>query len=897
MTTTRDSIVDAERWLAGVPVEGSSALCVIGLGQGYLLDALDQRGWRGRVVALEPDASSSREGLDRPEVQAWLTAGRLTILAGPAHDGLERALLSIELTAEQPVIVVNPAVAHAHREQAVQAARLIGRAWFGARANQQARRDNGGRYLLNTLRNARAIAAEGDAAALAGVGVGVPAIVVGAGPSLDRNLPDIATYRDRALIIAADTSLRPLLSAGVHPDLVVALDPTETNARHLTDLPPCPNTYLVAEGSLDPEALPHFAGRTFFFNVSDHHPWPWLRSLGIGRGRLRAWGSVLTTAFDLSLVMGCNPILFAGADLAFTGGRPYARGTTYEEVWRRAEMWGQPIADCWTAAIEGWPDTREIGVTGDMVRTAPHLRSFRDWIAGEAAKVTGRAIVNGTGAGILLGTGIVQRPLAEALASLPVLESDAHGRVAATRQSTVRALAPVIHDADAATLATWQEFAGEGIDGDAMLHALGRLATPVASVDPVAVPERTVEPELPPGEVIFDCLPDVDLPSAIANAWQGMNPADHRLILRDRTGSLAGASVRRALFAFLERHPEVTARFGRFFDPNDDRSWIDRRPVSELLPGEDRDKWQDHHADVANRLTPMFVQHLAPASVIDIGCGAGHWLRAFAASGVADVTGVETSLDRFAPARSYDLCLCLGVVQSLTMAAAKDVIAACTKASDTVLFAVPAAAIGVPGFLTERPAGIWAGLFAEHGFAAHDELRPSIENQWGGYQTSYDLVTVYRRVMAHGETMPAAMRTALVASASRIDDLVLQFLLNARAATAAARPPARPHQPRLTTTELEILPARMEAADADGARRFGFRTVAGALALSAGIESITVTEDRGPVTFARQQDAITFRSSDGTDPRRNGRRYAVAVPAHIAWLEQQPLATIIKHRL
>ena len=879
--TTLDPVAAAEQWLAPVKLETTAIIFVIGFGDGHVLEALGRRGWSGHVVALEPDAATAADCPSRKPVREWQMAGRLTILAGPDYTGLAKVLATLTLDTEKPVMAGNPEAVRAHREACVHAVRTVTRAWFGARANDEARRKNAGRYLQNTLRNAAAILREDDAAVLKDLFTGVPALVVGAGPSLDRNVADIVRYRDRVIIIAADTSLRPLLAAGVEPDVVIATDPTETNARHLNDLPSCERTYLAAEGSVDPESLPHFEGRTFFFRIGDHHPWPWLRQQGHDRVHLRAWGSVLTTAFDLALMMGCDPIVFAGADLAFTDGRPYARGTTYEEVWRRAEMWGQPIEECWSAAIAGWPDTWEASVTGEMVRTAPHLRSFRDWIAAEAAKTTGRTIINGTGGGILVGSAILQQSLFEALSSLPPPGVEVAERLAAARSATGARGMVTIGEPDEVTRAAWQAFAGSAV-----------IPAPVT----VVVPE-VVEPEVAEPAVVFDCLPGGDLAADIEAAWQAVPQSVLRLVLRDRTGSPTGASVRRALFAFLEGHPEVSARFGRFFDPQDDRSWVDRRPVAQLFPGEDRDKWQDHHAEVANRLTPLIVERLKPASVLDMGCGAGHWVRAFAANGVVDVDGIEFNLDRFTPSREYDVSLCLGVAHLMPMVSAAAVIASCTEASDTVVFAVPAAAVGGAGFINQQPASVWARVFADRGFAAHDELRPLIEGRWGGYQNLYDLATVYRRVVRRGEVMPSAIRAAMIASASRVDELMLQVHLSVPIAAAGARARPRQDPPRMATAELEIPPARMEATELAGTRRFTLRTAAGALALAAGLESLNVAEDGHPAIFAAERDSVTFRSLDGTDPRGNGRRYTVTLPVHLAWLERLTLDEIIRQRI
>jgi hypothetical protein len=40
-----------------------------------------------------------------------------------------------------------------------------------------------------------------------------------------------------------------------------------------------------------------------------------------------------------------------------------------------------------------------------------------------------------------------------------------------------------------------------------------------------------------------------------------------------------------------------------------------------------------------------------------------------------------------------------------------------------------------------------------------------------------------------------------------------------------------------------------------------------------------------------------FRSSDGSDPRVNGRCYTIDLPSHVAWAESQPLADILRIEL
>ena len=52
---------------------------------------------------------------------------------------------------------------------------------------------------------------------------GVPAIIVGAGPSLDKNINLLGRAQGHSLILASDAALKPLLSQGVLPSVVVSL--------------------------------------------------------------------------------------------------------------------------------------------------------------------------------------------------------------------------------------------------------------------------------------------------------------------------------------------------------------------------------------------------------------------------------------------------------------------------------------------------------------------------------------------------------------------------------------------------------------------------------------------------------------------------------------------------
>jgi hypothetical protein len=397
------------------------AICAIGAGAGWVIDAVEEVSGEMRVLVLEPEPAFCAEMLARRDFRRVIETGRLMILPGPAFEGAQNAWRLFARLASEPPMLVHPVIAVARREATLAAARVAKKAIADALANERARRRFAAPYLLNTLRNVPALASESDAGALFNLCPGAPIVIAGAGPSLNRNLEELRPYRDRAVLIVADTALRPTLAAGLTPDFVVAVDPGAANARHLTQLPPCTGAALVAESSVQSASLDAFVGRTFLFRVASHQPWPWLAASGVDVAMLRAWGSVMITAFDLGVKLGGSPLILIGSDLAYTGGQPYCRNTVYENDWTERVAAGESLQDIWRHAIGMRPTVIEHHGGEDVV-TAAHLVQFRDGLLHAAQSAPSR-VVNATGAGILRGGRIEQGSLTSLLESAPSLPS------------------------------------------------------------------------------------------------------------------------------------------------------------------------------------------------------------------------------------------------------------------------------------------------------------------------------------------------------------------------------------------------------------------------------------------------------------------------------------------
>jgi hypothetical protein len=190
---------------------------------------------------------------------------------------------------------------------------------------------NGRRTAENIARNLGWYAATPDLSHLRDRHAGLPAIVVSAGPSLRKNKHLLREAQGKAIIIAVQTTLKPLLEMGVEPHYVTSLDYHDICTRFFEKLPRSLRTHLVAEPKASPAIFGMYPGPISV--LGNDFAEKLAREARLGRACLAAGATVAHLAFYLAEYLGCDPILFVGQDLGFSDGLCYAPGTSYEDVW------------------------------------------------------------------------------------------------------------------------------------------------------------------------------------------------------------------------------------------------------------------------------------------------------------------------------------------------------------------------------------------------------------------------------------------------------------------------------------------------------------------------------------------------------------------------------------
>jgi hypothetical protein len=248
-------------------------------------------------------------------------------------------------------------------------------------------------YLRNALINAP-LASGGDyLQQWQGMRKDRPALIVAAGPSLNKQLPTLAQNQDLFTIIAVDKVWPILKTHGIVPDAILALDPESVPSwpRNAID----ESTAFCVDIGCGSKLL-WSNDQNHLLTCANLAVYQILKELGVKVSLLSTGGSVATSAFALAERLEANPIVFIGQDLALTGGKDHADG--YLHPYDAGVLSGR---------VEAGFDVE--GYYGGRLRTERQLLTYKTWFENRIKALPEKLIINATEGGARI-EGAIQLP-------------------------------------------------------------------------------------------------------------------------------------------------------------------------------------------------------------------------------------------------------------------------------------------------------------------------------------------------------------------------------------------------------------------------------------------------------------------------------------------------------
>lgn len=405
-----------------------AAIVVFGLGLGHTVRELRER-THAPIVVFDPDPGVVRASLEFGPSD--LGGVRLTC------DMEELRALWSSLSCGKPAaaMISTPGYREAYGEvyrelvgelQTLVAASKVSHNTLHYRAHT---------WITHLARNLDNVVGSRPIGLLEGCYANVPAFIVGAGPSVQKNARWLGEAAKKGIVIGVNSSASVLAQHGVEPQVLVCLE-AATHVQQLRALPwidrviralsltASPATWTMPGGPVMPfhEQMSFFAGIGALFGVE---PIP-------------VAGSVSTAAFAIAEMFGCSPIVFVGQDLAFTDGQVHATGTEIENsrvrvdrkagriwydwcdaakrIYDQSDSIGAPAGEQLTEVTAwGGEGTVVSSSTWNLVRTYLESQALRLHVQGLPTQV-----INATEGGSRIA-GFEEHKLADIVAGIPAL--------------------------------------------------------------------------------------------------------------------------------------------------------------------------------------------------------------------------------------------------------------------------------------------------------------------------------------------------------------------------------------------------------------------------------------------------------------------------------------------
>lgn len=212
---------------------------------------------------------------------------------------------------------------------------------------------------------------------------GIPAIIVSAGPSLDKNIEELKRAYGKALIFTVDATAQKVINLGVTPDSISTIErPDRMYSTFYENMNLPKESIFLGPPVVTNKILNKFhnliiTGRTGEIIVRSIMDLLQYDSLELGI-------SCAHVPFAFAKYIGADPIIFIGQDLAFTKD-----GTTHFGEASEVAKKGAKNSDL----------TWVVGNDGEMLQTTDVFAKFITWFESEISNSSNTTFINATEGG------------------------------------------------------------------------------------------------------------------------------------------------------------------------------------------------------------------------------------------------------------------------------------------------------------------------------------------------------------------------------------------------------------------------------------------------------------------------------------------------------------------
>lgn len=334
---------EADIFLSMVPENATGVVLMFGMGLGYsVIELLKRRKKIQHLVAFELNIPFFVQALRHMDLGSMLSDSRLIIsLENPENLSNVMAPVSRALMLEDVHTLSLTTCFKANKAyEALSPAVADYISAFNAEGNTKLA--HGRTFIENRLKHLTSMHHDRKLEDLDGKFKDFPALIVAAGPSLDKNIDQVQKAVGKAVIFCVDSALPVLLAKNIVPDFVTSIDFQELTWEKIAGVaanPACRNINLICTTWVTEFVPKRFLAKNVFWAYSRNALENWINSMMGGTISIGGAGTVAHLNFVSANLMGCNPIIFAGQDLAFSNRKGHSTNVVLSsDAWVKQQL-------------------------------------------------------------------------------------------------------------------------------------------------------------------------------------------------------------------------------------------------------------------------------------------------------------------------------------------------------------------------------------------------------------------------------------------------------------------------------------------------------------------------------------------------------------------------------
>ena len=266
---------EAKQQVSSMNLVNPKILVVLGLGLGYHIRACleELKDANLFIVVIEKDVEAFRTALKSSDLTDLFNSDKIRWVIGVLpeegyavlNDMIKQAGITFQLFLKTLQVFNHPVLDKIHGDYNKHMLKCFREAAHAIIFNYGNCPEDSMIGVENIMKNLATIIKNPGVKDLYGAFKGKPGIIVSTGPSLDKNIDELADVTDKAVIISADSALKSLLKHNISPHAVVSLERIIEVAKMFEELPDADKEkiWLAATPVIRKEAYDAWPGPTF----------------------------------------------------------------------------------------------------------------------------------------------------------------------------------------------------------------------------------------------------------------------------------------------------------------------------------------------------------------------------------------------------------------------------------------------------------------------------------------------------------------------------------------------------------------------------------------------------------------------------------------------------------